>query len=406
MTINTVKGMNDILPQEISLWHYLEQIFFTILKQYNYTEIRLNLVEHAELFHRDLGQNSAILQKEMYYLQYRGEKQLVLRPEGTASCIRALSNNSMLKSSHRLWYYGPMFRHEQPQAGRKRSFYQLGIENINNTSLSQEIEIFLLTSRVFDSLHLLDKVHLHINYLGTFEEQNRYGQALKNYFSQYHLNDTHQKTLLMNPLRILDSKSSEIINLLNNAPNINEYIKRNNDFYTLLAYLKDSHIQIVDNPYLVRGLDYYNGTVFEWKIRDNIISHNTLCAGGRYDKLVNNGTAFGCAFGIDRLIFILKQLQISLPTVKLLKKILIIYESTQLIKALQLRESLLTIYLDQICLVEKKTMNNLKKLISLGKEYQALIIVYKLEYKIFLDKKEHISQSLGDVLSIMEKLFF
>ena len=304
--------MKDILPCSTKQWRHMVNQIYEIILARGYHEIIMHCMEHKEVF-AALGQTSDIVSKEMYYLT---DSELVLRPEGTASFMRAVLEHNLLDKQCGLFYFGPMFRKERPQQGRWREFYQVGIEHLavqpcNN--IGQELEILVTSYKLFNALGLIDKVQLHINNLGTVSERISYKENLVKYF-QNHLNDlspSQVDTLQKNPLRLLDSKEPNLKDLVSQSPSIDKYTD-NTEFQALIQQLI-IHIpedKITIDTKLVRGLDYYTGTVFEWKLA-NAGSQDTLCAGGRYDLLfVNNhhlGTvsAFGCGIGVDRMFFYL-----------------------------------------------------------------------------------------------------
>ncbi len=321
--IQAVRGMNDILPSEIHKWHYFENIVKNSLQQYGYQEIRLPIVEKSELFHRGIGSGTDIVEKETYDFTDRNDEALTLRPEGTAGCVRAMIEHGLLRNQiQKVWYNGPMFRYERPQKGRYRQFYQLGVEVYGAESISQDAELLSLIWQLWQALGLNRHVTLELNNLGTTENRIQYVNALVDYLTplKEQLDQDSQRRLTKNPLRILDSKNEHTQKLLNNAPNLNDFIDKDiqAEFIHLVHYLKNLGIPIKVTSRLVRGIDYYSHTVFEW-ITDKLGAQGTICAGGRYNTLVSdlNGPqtpAVGFAMGIERIILLLETLNLFPPS--------------------------------------------------------------------------------------------
>ncbi|EUC69334.1 histidyl-tRNA synthetase [Alcanivorax sp. 97CO-5] len=314
--ITSIRGMNDILPEQTGLWQWLEAKVGTVLASYGYQEIRMPIVEQTDLFKRSIGEVTDIVEKEMYTFDDRNGDSLTLRPEGTASCVRACEQHGLLyNQTQRLWYAGPMFRHERPQAGRYRQFHQIGVETFGMTGPDIDAEVILLTARLWKALGLEDKVVLELNSLGDSADRARYRDALVDYLKAHFddLDGDSQKRLERSPLRVLDSKDTGTREVLKGAPQLADYL---NDeavahFEGLKALLDASGIAYKVNPYLVRGLDYYGKTVFEW-VTDALGAQGTVCAGGRYDGLVEQlggkpTPAVGFAMGIERLILLIEQ---------------------------------------------------------------------------------------------------
>ena len=310
-TLQAVRGMNDILPDEAELWEQFEELVREWLRAYGYRPIRMPLVEPTPLFSRAIGEVTDIVEKEMYSFEdsLNGEK-LTLRPEGTASCVRAvLQHNLLYDGPRRLWYSGPMFRHERPQKGRYRQFHQIGVEALGFAGPDVDAEQILMGARLWNDLGL-DGIRLEINSLGQAEERARHRADLIAYLEQHaaRLDADAQRRLHSNPLRILDSKNPEMQDLIDAAPKLMDYLGAESlaHFDGVEAILKDACIPYKINPRLVRGLDYYNLTVFEW-ITDQLGAQGTVCAGGRYDGLVAQlggkpAPACGFAMGIERLL--------------------------------------------------------------------------------------------------------
>ena len=308
--------MHDMLPQDTLYWQYLETAFRECVESYGYREIRTPIVESTALFQRSVGDTTDIVAKEMYTFTDRNQDSLTLRPEGTAGVVRAGIEHSLFyQQAQRLWYSGAIFRHERPQQGRYRQFYQFGAEAFGMPSPHIDIELLFLTWRFWQRLGLTTALHLQVNSLGTFTEREQYNAALVDYLSE-HLEqlDTDSKTRLhKNPLRILDSKNPQMQSLLENAPKINEFLGMQSkaQFAQICTALTAANIPYTINPRLVRGLDYYCHTVYEW-VSNQCTTQATVCAGGRYDGLVAQlggeaVPATGFALGVERLIFLLKQ---------------------------------------------------------------------------------------------------
>lgn len=312
--------MNDILPADTPRWQIVEDAFRKLMRTYGYDEIRMPLVEMTDLFKRSIGEVTDIVEKEMYTFADRNGDSLSLRPEGTASCVRAAIQNGLLHNQiQKLWYGGPMFRHERPQKGRYRQFHQLGVEVFGLDGPDIDAEIIAMTARYWRELAIQHKVRLELNSLGSNEARAAYREILVTYFSKHsaRLDEDSQRRLHTNPLRILDSKNPEMQELIEAAPRFNEHLDAVSQahFAELCTMLGDLGIEYVVNPRLVRGLDYYNRTVFEWTT-DQLGAQGTVCAGGRYDGLVAQlggraTTAVGFALGLERLIALLDEQRIT-----------------------------------------------------------------------------------------------
>ena len=315
--VQAIRGMHDILPEQTRYWQYAEKIVREVLANYGYQEIRLPIVEKTELFKRSIGEVTDIVEKEMYTFNDRNNDSLTLRPEGTAGCLRACLEHGLLHNQvHRLWYYGPMFRHERPQKGRYRQFCQLGVETYGMSGPDIDAEVILLTDRMWRRLGIRDKVKLELNTLGTTDERLIYREKLIAYFKQHIelLDEDSLRRLETNPLRILDSKNQELTQVIQKAPELMDCMGEDsrNHFSGLTQILDDLGIEYVLNTRLVRGLDYYGKTVFEW-VTDQLGAQGTICAGGRYDSLIEQlggkpNQAVGFAMGMERLLLLLEQL--------------------------------------------------------------------------------------------------
>jgi histidyl-tRNA synthetase len=310
-TLQAVRGMNDILPEEAELWEQFEDVIRDWLNAYGYKPIRMPLVEPTSLFTRAIGEVTDIVEKEMYSFEdaLNGEK-LTLRPEGTASCVRAvLEHNLLYDGPKRLWYHGPMFRHERPQKGRYRQFHQIGVEALGFAGPNIDAEQILMTARLWDDLGL-DDMRLELNSLGSTDERQQHRAALIAYFESHaeELDGDAKRRLHSNPLRILDTKNPAMQALVEAAPKLMDYLGEESlkHFDGVQAILKDAGIHAHVNPRLVRGLDYYNLTVFEW-VTGRLGAQGTVCAGGRYDGLIaqlggKSAPACGFAIGVERLL--------------------------------------------------------------------------------------------------------
>jgi len=311
--------MNDILPNQSPAWHYLEEKFLAVVKSYSYGEIRTPAVENTELFNRSIGEVTDIVEKEMYCFEDRNGERIALRPEGTASIVRAgIQHGLLFNQTQRFWYRGPMFRYEKPQKGRYRQFHQIGVETFGMAGADADAEVILLSASLWRSLGILDSLSLEINSLGSNEARRQYMEALVEYLSERkeQLDEDSKRRLSSNPLRILDSKDQNTQILLDGAPSLLDYLddEAREHFSTLTSILDQANIKYVINPRLVRGLDYYNKTVFEWTT-DKLGAQGTVCAGGRYDGMVEqlggkSTPAVGFAMGAERLLLLLETLDV------------------------------------------------------------------------------------------------
>lgn len=305
----SIRGMNDLLPTELVAWQEVESRMRDIIARYGYQEIRFPLLENTEVFSRSIGEVTDIVEKEMYTFADRNGDSLTLRPEGTASCVRAAIQHGLLHNqTQRLWYYGPMFRHERPQKGRYRQFYQFGVECFGFDGPDVDAELILMTARFWRALGI--KTSLQLNSLGSQQARANYRVALCDYLKQHveQLDEDSKRRLDTNPLRILDSKNPDMQSINANAPQLLDYLDDESKahFEQLQALLNAHEIPYEVNPRLVRGLDYYNRTVFEW-VTEELGSQGTICAGGRYDGLVEQlggrpVKACGFALGLERVV--------------------------------------------------------------------------------------------------------
>ncbi len=313
--IQAIRGMNDILPQDIPFWQHLEATTRAVLESYGYEEIRTPILEKTELFSRSIGEVTDIVEKEMYSFEDRNGDSLSLRPEYTASCVRAgVEHGLLFNAIRRLWYAGPMFRHERPQKGRYRQFYQIGAEAFGLAGPETDAELILLTARLWKRLGI-DGLRLEINSLGSATARAAHRQNLVAYLQQHidELDKDSHRRLKTNPLRILDSKNPAMQALVDKAPRLIDYLDdaSRTHFKTVEQILQTAGIDFTVNPRLVRGLDYYNHTVFEW-ITDRLGAQGTVCGGGRYDGLVAQigGKAtpgVGFSLGCERVIALLQE---------------------------------------------------------------------------------------------------
>ncbi|WP_370978795.1 histidine--tRNA ligase [Agaribacterium sp. ZY112] len=320
--LQAITGMKDLLPGDSPVWQYLENTIRSVLQSYGYREIRFPILEQTELFKRGIGEATDIVEKEMYTFEDRNGDMLTLRPEGTASCVRACEQHQMLFDrgilTQKLWYTGPMFRHEKPQKGRLRQFHQFGVEAFGFKGPDVDAELLQMTASLWKKLGILDVVSLQLNSLGNAAARKAHRQALIAYFEQHvdQLDDDSKRRLHTNPLRIFDSKVDSTRSLFDKAPMLNEYLddESKEHFDALLKLLDELGVNYTIDPLLVRGLDYYSNTVFEW-VTDKLGSQGTICGGGRYDSLVEQlggkpTSAIGFGMGVERLILMLTELNL------------------------------------------------------------------------------------------------
>jgi histidyl-tRNA synthetase len=313
--IQAIRGMNDYLPEDTALWQPIEAALKQVLTSYGYSEIRLPIVEQTPLFKRAIGEVTDVVEKEMYTFDDRNGDSLTLRPEGTAGCVRAgIEHGLLYNQEQRLWYIGPMFRHERPQKGRYRQFHQLGAEVFGLNGPDVDAELILLTARWWRALGISDHVALELNSIGSLEARANYRDALVAYLEQFKdkLDEDCKRRMYSNPLRVLDSKNPDVQALLNDAPRLSEYLDEESreHFAGLCKLLDEAGIAYTVNERLVRGLDYYNRTVFEW-VTNSLGTQGTVCAGGRYDGLVaqlggHATPAVGFAMGLERLVLLVQ----------------------------------------------------------------------------------------------------
>ncbi len=317
-SLQAIRGMNDILPEQTPAWRYLERTFAGLLDGYGYSEIRLPILEFTELFARGIGEGTDVVDKEMYTFLDRNGESLTMRPEGTAGCVRAVLEHGLSGGGQvqKLWYTGPMFRYEKPQKGRYRQFHQIGVEVFNLPGPDIDAELIILTWRLWQKLGMADAVTLQLNTLGSSEARARYREALVAYLQERfeQLDEDSQRRMTTNPLRILDSKVESTQALLVGAPTLHDYLDEESiaHFEGLKARLDAVGLRYEINQKLVRGLDYYFRTAFEW-VTDKLGAQGTVCGGGRYDGLVSQfggkpTPGVGFAMGVERLVLLLETL--------------------------------------------------------------------------------------------------
>lgn len=313
--IQAIRGMNDYLPADTALWQRIEGVLKQTLASYGYSEIRLPLVEQTPLFKRAIGEVTDVVEKEMYTFEDRNGESLTLRPEGTAGCVRAgIEHGLLYNQEQRLWYMGPMFRYERPQKGRYRQFYQIGVEVFGLQGPDIDAELIMLNARWWRALGISEHVRLELNSIGSLDARAHYRDALVAFLEQHKevLDEDCKRRMYSNPMRVLDSKNPDVQQLLNDAPQLGDYLddESREHFSGLCALLDDAGISYTVNQRLVRGLDYYNRTVIEW-VTDSLGSQGTVCGGGRYDGLVEQlggraTPAVGFAMGMERLVLLVQ----------------------------------------------------------------------------------------------------
>lgn len=309
--------MNDCLPTQSPLWQKVEGVVKNVISAYGYSEVRMPIVEMTHLFSRAIGEVTDVVEKEMYTFEDRNGDSLTLRPEGTAGCVRSgIENGLLYNQEQRLWYMGPMFRHERPQKGRYRQFHQCGVEVFGLDGPDVDAELIMITARLWRELGIAQHVRLELNSIGSLEARANYRTALIDYLEQYQnvLDEDCKRRMYTNPLRVLDSKNPDVQAILGDAPQLSDYLdaESKQHFAGLCELLDAAGIEYTVNQRLVRGLDYYNRTVFEW-ITESLGSQGTVCGGGRYDGLVEQlggkpTPAVGFAMGLERLVLMMETL--------------------------------------------------------------------------------------------------
>ncbi|MBS5252167.1 MAG: histidine--tRNA ligase [Haemophilus parainfluenzae] len=346
--IQAIRGMNDCSPTESPLWQWIEGQVRQVLSSYGYSEVRMPIVESTPLFARAIGEVTDVVSKEMYTF-WDNDEQLTLRPEGTAGCVRAaIEHGWIYNNEQRLWYMGPMFRHERPQKGRYRQFHQAGVEVFGIATPEIDAELIILTARLWKALGIDQHVSLQLNSIGSLEARANYRSALVAFLENHQdlMSEEEKERLVKNPLRILDTKNQALQDVLDGAPKLLDYLddESREHFAQLCGLLDAVGIQYEINPKLVRGLDYYNKTVFEW-VTSALGAQGTVCGGGRYDGLVEQlgghaTSGVGFAMGLERLVLLVQEVNKSIP-VKSAVDIYVVYqgEGTTL-AAFQLAEKL------------------------------------------------------------------
>jgi histidyl-tRNA synthetase len=407
--IQAVRGMNDLLPQESKKNHFILQTLTNTLLSYGYDYIRTPIVEKTSCFKRAIGEVTDIVEKEMYSWQ-DGKENLSLRPEGTAGVVRAMIEHNLPRESvQKVFYFGPMFRHERPQKGRYREFFQFGVEVFADEGVGVDIEIIQISSKILTKFNI--KANLEINTLGSKAERDNYKQVLTQYFSSQSdkLDEDSKRRLNTNPLRILDSKNPDMAAIIQNAPKLIDYLTDTSKqrFNAVQQMLNKLGINYTINPNLVRGLDYYNDIVFEW-ISDDLGAQGTICAGGRYDKLVeimggNPTPAVGFAIGIERLALLIDDIQ------KNDIFYLISTTNAENIRALELADTLRDKFTGIILcndLSSKSFKNKFKKADKKNAKYALIIGENELAnntitFKFMQENKEQLTLSEEDLLQFL-----
>lgn len=400
--ISKLRGMQDLDPTETRKIDFIEKSFDEIVNSYGYQEVRFPILENTELFKRSVGNESDIVNKEMFTFDSRSGKTMTLRPEGTAGCMRMAIETGLIDAGQqRLTYKGPMFRYERPQKGRSRQFQQLSIEAYGFSDSSIDLEMLEISDYLFEQLSVKKKMVLEINSIGSQNDQREYSNKLKDYFTKYkkELDEDSLKRLSKNPMRILDSKNEDLKNIIKKAPNILDSISKESqeNFSYIKKCLNELKIDYVENPYLVRGLDYYNDIVFEWK-SNSIGSQDTVCGGGRYDSLSKiiggrEANAIGFSIGLERLSLLLEDSQI--PNTK--SVIVVSLEDSFFLEGMRLssllRETLVD-YSIQYSGKDKNLKSLLKKAIKKNIDFMVIIGRKEIEDKSFTLKKLASNQEL------------
>lgn len=349
-TFKSIRGFNDQLPETVKKIQAVEQTITALLNSRGYQEIRTSVIEYQELFKRSVGNDSDIVSKEMYTIERANDKLFTLRPEGTVGVARALLENGLVNTQQKLWYNGYMFRAENPQKGRYRQFQQIGIEVYGIADVNIEVEVINMINKLFADLQLSSAVSLEINTIGNADDRAAYAKALIEYMTPYYnqLDNEAVQKFERNPLRILDNKDEKIKAMVKDAPCISRYINEEstNKFNYLKECLDCLGIQYVVNPRLIRGLDYYNDTVFEWT--SNLSeSQGTVCAGGRYDGLVTQlggkpTPAFGCAIGVERLLLLIEETAVKLSEKTATQLVIAVMDKKNYLYGMNLQNKLLS----------------------------------------------------------------
>jgi len=400
--ISKLRGMQDLDPVETTKINFVENSFNEISKSYGYQEVRFPIIESTDLFKRSVGDQSDIVNKEMFTFESKSGKSMTLRPEGTAGCMRMAMETGLLDAGQqRLSYKGPMFRYERPQKGRSRQFQQLSLEAYGFDDYAIDLEMLEISNILFEELSVKKEMILEINSIGSQKDQQEYSQKLKDYFSKYKkdLDEDSLKRLEKNPLRILDSKNKDLENLIQEAPKIDQSISKESQdkFSSIKKYLEDLEIQYKENPLLVRGLDYYNDLVFEWK-SNSIGSQDTICGGGRYDSLSKiiggrETNAIGLSIGLERLCLLIED-----STIKDTKSLLIVsLEDSFFLDGMKLASSLrkkLQNFSIQFSGKEKNLKGLLKKANKKNTDFMVIIGREEIKNNSFTLKKLSMNQEM------------
>ncbi|WP_343188024.1 histidine--tRNA ligase [Buchnera aphidicola (Ceratoglyphina bambusae)] len=386
--IKLVKGTHDYLGKDIYLLNYLIKTCKNVLKKYCYNEIITPIIEQTKLFKLSIGNNTDIIDKEMYSFLDKHKNEITLRPEGTSGCIRLIIEKNLLYNNkiQKLWYFGPMFRYENTQKGRYRQFNQLGVEVIGIKSIYIEVEIILITIKIWKSIGILKNLRLEINSIGSLKDRFKYKKKLNHYLKNKKkiINKYYNKNYKKNPFRLLESNNLYIKKILKKAPSLYDYLNKKSllKFKELCKILNKFKIKFHINKNLIRGLNYYNDTVFEWK-NNKINSQSTICAGGRYDNLISmlggkNSYSFGFAIGIERLMILIKSLKEKKVKKRLIDIEIIFLEKEAILKSINLSEKVRKIFPKLKILVNfcneklkkklsKSSKNNVKVVLIIGK---------------------------------------
>lgn len=412
--IKAIRGMNDILPSQTKVWQHLEAELRKTLANYGYKEIRMPIVEQTNLFARSIGASTDIIEKEMYTFDDRNGESLSLRPECTAGCVRAgIEHGLLYNQEQRLWYMGPLFRYERPQKGRYRQFHQMGAEVFGLAGPDIDAELILMTARIWKNLGIHHLLRLEINSLGNSQARQNYKDVLVNYFSanKKQLDEDSLRRLETNPLRILDSKNPAMQDLIEAAPRLIENLDEQSElhFKALCLRLDQAGIEYKVNSRLVRGLDYYNRTVFEW-ITDSLGSQGAVCGGGRYDGLVEQlggkeTTAVGFAIGIERLVLLMTEFTDNASFVNEIDVYLARMGEKAEIKALLLAEDLRNILPGLKILTHCGSGNFKKQLKKADKSGASLCLILgddelaenNITVKFLREQREQIQLSIDDL---------
>jgi len=409
--LQAIRGMNDILPDQTPNWQYVEKCFQAVVRRYGYREIRFPILEQTQLFKRSIGEVTDIVEKEMYSFDDRNGDNLSLRPEGTAGCVRAADQHGLLfNQQQRLWYQGPMFRHERPQKGRYRQFQQFGVEAFGMAGPDIDAEVIQVSASLWKDLRLEEYLTLEINNIGSAADRKRYAAALTAFLVSHaeELDDDARNRTHSNPMRVLDSKNPAVREVLQGAPALADYVNDESvEHYTQLkALLQHVGIDFVENPRLVRGLDYYNNCVFEWTT-DSLGAQGTVCGGGRYDGLVEQlggkaTVAAGFAMGVERLVLMLDSLDKIPPATAQVIDVYMVVVGSQLAAPAQLLAQELRQRFPEIGLIAHcgggKYNNQMKRAFNSGARL-AIVLETEADQPLKAVKIRHLDDS-GESVSV------